>query len=208
MTDSAPTADVGTDRYLALGDSYTIGEGVAPDDRWPAVLAERLRADGFDLAPPQIVARTGWTTDELDAGIDAAAPSGTFELVTLLIGVNNQYRGRPLDAYRQQVADLLQRAVGFAGGEPGRVVAVSIPDWGVTPFAAGRDRDQIAREIDAFNAVAEAEARRIGARWVDVTPLSRTQGALTVGDGLHPNAEAYRGWVDLIEPAAQAALAE
>lgn len=188
-------------RVLALGDSYTIGEGVAEADRWPNVVAARL-----GLAAPEVVAVTGWTTDELAAGIDAAGPRGPFDLVTLLIGVNNQYRGRDLRAYRTEVAALLDRAVAFAGGEGGRVVAVSIPDWGVTPFAEGRDRAEVASEIDAFNAAFRAEAEARGARWVDITPLSRTQGRLVGPDGLHPTAAAYAAWADRIEPAARAAL--
>ncbi|WP_321824507.1 GDSL-type esterase/lipase family protein, partial [Xanthomonas citri] len=118
-------------RYLALGDSYTIGEGVAPAQRWPSQLVDGLRAYGWNVAPPQIIATTGWTTDELQAGIDAAAPQAPFELVSLLIGVNNQYRGRSLDAYRSQFDALLQRAIGFAGGLAARVFVLSIPDWGL-----------------------------------------------------------------------------
>ncbi len=151
---------------------------------------------------------TGWTTGELDAGIDAAAPRGPFDLVTLLIGVNNQYRGLALDAYRAEYGALLARAVDVAGGEPGRVLAVSIPDWGATPFAADRDRAQIAAEVDAFNAAARSEARAAGVAWVDVTALSRTQGTLVVPDGLHPNAQAYAAWTDRIAPAARRALAD
>ncbi|WP_282298557.1 GDSL-type esterase/lipase family protein, partial [Stenotrophomonas sp. PS02289] len=123
-------------RYLALGDSYTIGEGVAEQGRWPVQLSAALRAAGVDIADPQIIATTGWTTDELDAGIDAAAPQGPFDLVTLLIGVNNQYRGRSVDEYRTQFSALLQRALGFAGQRAQRVLVLAIPDWGVTPFAA------------------------------------------------------------------------
>ena len=197
-------------RYLALGDSYTIGEGVATEERWPHQLAAWVRAEGVALAAPEIVAVTGWTTDELDAGIDAAEAGGRvqgpYDLVTLLIGVNNQYRGRDLDEYRSQFGALLLRAVGFAGGAAERVVVVSIPDWGRTPFAAGQDREAIAGAINAFNEVAHAEAERAGAHWVDITPLSRTQGAAVVADGLHPDGDAYAGWTDLIFPAARAAL--
>lgn len=193
-------------RFLALGDSYTIGEGVAPAEGWPGQLAARLRQSGVAIGEPETIAVTGWTTDELDAGIDAAAPEGPFDLVTLLIGVNNQYRGYPLDSYRADVRALLARAVGFAGGDASRVVAVSFPDWGVTPFAADRDRGQIAAEVDAFNAAARAEAEAAGAAWVDIADLSRTQGALVVDDRLHPSAEAYAGWVARILPAAREAL--
>lgn len=181
-------------RYLALGDSYTIGESVDPAERFPVQLARLL-----GLREPQIVARTGWTTDELDAAIDAARPQGPFDLVTLLIGVNNQYRGRSVDEYRTQFAALLQRAIGFAGGNPANVVVVSIPDWGVTPFAQGRDRAQIAREIDQFNAVNREEAQRAGATWVDITPISRrADPALVAADGLHPSGRQYAEWARAI----------
>ncbi len=207
----------GTLRFLALGDSYTIGEGVAPEARWPNALARRLRTDGLDVAAPTVVAVTGWTTDELAAGIDRAEAEGVvagpYDLVTLLIGVNDQYRGRALDAYRTGFRALLRRAIAFlresgelGGSDAGRVVVVSIPDWGVTPFAEGRDRAQIAREIDAFNAAAREETEAAGARFVDVTALSRTQGAQVVGDRLHPNGAAYAAWTDRIEPEAKAAL--
>lgn len=196
-------------RFLALGDSYTIGERVAPDERWPEWLIARLRAEGFDLAPPEIVAVTGWTTDELSAGIDAADPQGPYDLVSLLIGVNNQYRRRDLDNYRNEFRTLLRRAVAFAGGDAGRVLVVSIPDWGGTPFAQDDDRSaaQIASEIDAYNAVARAEAGSAGARFVDITSLSRTDDLEYVADdGLHPSGAQYAAWTDRILPAARAAL--
>ena len=196
-------------RVLALGDSYTVGEGVPAGDRWPDQLAGRLRQSGLAVAPPDVVAVTGWTTDELAAGIDEAGPAGPYDVVTLLIGVNDQYRGLGVSGYRERVGALLDRAVAFAGGRPGRVVAVSFPDWGVTPFGAADARGpaRIAREVDAFNAAAQAEAERRGVAWVDVTALSRRQGDRVVGDGLHPDAAAYAAWTDRIEPAARRALA-
>ena len=197
-------------RFLALGDSYTIGEGVEPAERWPSRVAERLRAAGTPVADPEIVAVTGWTTDELLAGIDAAAPAGPFDVVTLLIGVNDQYRGRGVSAYVPAFDMLLGRAVDLTGGRPDRVVVISIPDWGVTPFAAGRDRRAVAAEIDAFNAVAHRGTRRRGAAWVDVTATSRGVGDAAEGyaaDGLHPSGRAYAEWADLVLPAVQAALA-
>src|SRR3954453_11153972 len=158
------TAPRSHSRYLALGDSYTIGESVAVADRYPVQLARELK-----LGEPEIIAKTGWTTDELSAAIDKAMdkadPHGPYDLVTLLIGVNNQYRGRSADEYRTQFAGLLQRAIGFAGGNAQHVIVVSIPDWGVTPFAEGRDRAKIAREIDQFNAINREEAKRAGAKW-------------------------------------------
>ena len=193
-------------RWLALGDSYTIGEGVAEADRWPNQVAARLRTEGLDLATPEIIAVTGWTTDELAAGIDDTRPTGPYDIVTLLIGVNDQYRGRSVEDYREPFRALLTRAMAFADGDPSRVVGVSIPDWGVMPFAQGRDRAAITRQLDAYNALAKDETEQAGATWVDITPLSRTQGALAAGDGLHPSGEAYRAWTDLITPAVRAAL--
>ena len=188
----------GTNRFLALGDSYTIGEGVEPDERWPVQLAAMLGALGIAVEAPEIVATTGWTTDELEAGIATAQPRGPYALVSLLIGVNNQYRGRSLDDYRQQLRRLLAQAVEFAGGDPGRVMVLSIPDWGVTPFAEGRDREQIAREIDAFNMVNREEAARAGARYVDVSGISHEPAnrGMVAADGLHPSGEMYRLWAE------------
>jgi lysophospholipase L1-like esterase len=176
-------------RFLALGDSYTIGEGVTPEERWP----NQLR-----IGEPEIIARTGWTTGELSAAIDAASLQSPYDLVTLLIGVNNQYRGRGVEEYRREFAALLRRAIELAGGKPSRVIVVSIPDWGVTPFAAGRDRAAIAREIDSFNAVNRAEAWRAGARYADITPISRQKPELVASDGLHPSGAMYAEWARAI----------
>jgi lysophospholipase L1-like esterase len=185
--------------YLALGDSYTIGEGVAAKDRWPVQLARML-----GIAEPTIIAKTGWTTDELAAAIPEQP--GTFSLVSLLIGVNNQYRGRDLEEYRTQFVSLLGRAVGFAGGDAKHVVVLSIPDWGVTPFAKDRDRTKVAAEIDRFNAVNREETERAGARWVDVTAISRRDPQDVVADGLHPSPRAYAAWAHAALPQAEAAL--
>ncbi len=194
-------------RYLALGDSYTIGEGVPAAGTWPFQLAAALRARGLALADPEVIATTGWTTDELAAAIDAAAPRGPYALASLLIGVNNQYRGRPLAEYRQQFEQLLQRAVGLAAEDPRRVLVLSIPDWGVTPYAAahGRDAAVIACEIDDFNAAARACCGDYGVAFVDITPASRAHGAeaaMLVDDGLHPSAAMYRLWVEQALPVA------
>jgi lysophospholipase L1-like esterase len=193
-------------RFLALGDSYTIGESVAVGDRWPNQLANQLRNKGIDIASPEIIAKTGWTTDELSSAIDAAKPHGPYALVTLLIGVNNQYRGRDAALYRKEFAALLQRAIGFAGGDAKRVIVVSIPDWGVTPFAASRDRAKIGAEIDRFNSINAEETKRAGARYADITPISRKNATLVAPDGLHPSAAMYAQWVTVISPLAEAAL--
>ncbi|MGX9719103.1 SGNH/GDSL hydrolase family protein [Stenotrophomonas acidaminiphila] len=194
-------------RYLALGDSYTIGEGVPAAGTWPFQLAAALRARGFALDDPQVIATTGWTTDELAAAIDAAAPQGPYALASLLIGVNNQYRGRPLAEYRQQFEQLLQRAIALAAEDPRRVLVLSIPDWGVTPYAAahGREAAVVAREIDDFNAAAHACCGDYGVAFVDITPASRAHGAepaMLVDDGLHPSAAMYRLWMEQALPVA------
>jgi lysophospholipase L1-like esterase len=198
----------GAMRFLALGDSYTIGEGVDSVGRWPVQLAAALRAKKFEIADPEIIARTGWTTDELAAGIAAAAPHGPYSLVTLLIGVNNQYRGRDAGQYRAQFKSLLAQAVEFAGGKASRVVVLSIPDWGATPFAKGRDREKIGSEIDLFNAIGREESLAAGAHWVDVTAASREPHTGWVGtkDGLHPTAAQYARWAALAVDAAASAL--
>lgn len=198
-------------RFLALGDSYTIGEGVASSGNWPHQLATALRAQGVAIAEPEIVARTGWTTDELSAAMDAHAFHPPYDLVTLLIGVNNQYRGRDLENYRAEFHALLERAIALAGGDARRVVVVSTPDWGVTRFGAesGRDAAQIAREIDAFNAAAANISATLYARCVDITAISRDRGGdadMLAADGLHPSAAQYRRWTTAILPISSAAL--
>ncbi|MCS4278405.1 SGNH/GDSL hydrolase family protein [Stenotrophomonas rhizophila] len=185
--------------YLALGDSYTIGEGVEPAGRWPMQLAAALRDIGVAVDDPTIIATTGWTTDELEAGIDADAPQGPFELVSLLIGVNDQYRGRSVDEYRPRFTALLQRALAFAADRAPRVLVLSIPDWGVTPYAvaSGRDRVRIGQELDAYNAAAAAICAEHDVAFVDITDLSRQLGGESVmlaEDGLHPSAAMYTLW--------------
>lgn len=191
-------------RYLALGDSYTIGEGVAADARWPVRLAAAL-----GIAPPTLLATTGWTTDELARAMDAAIFAPPYDLVSLLIGVNNQYRGYPLDGYRTEFRTLLARAIVLAGDRPTHVLVLSIPDWGITRFAAasGRDCTRIGAEIDAYNAAAQAETLGAGAHWVDITDLSRAAPDAVAADGLHPSAAQYAAWTTRALAPARAALA-
>lgn len=193
--------------FLALGDSYTIGEAVPQTESWPAQLARLLRTGGTPLAEPRIVARTGWTTDELEDAIAQESLTGRWSLVSLLIGVNNQYRGRTVAAYRPEYRRLLRRATRFAGGSASRVLALSIPDWGVMPFADGRDRVRIAREIDEFNGAARDEAALAGVHWVDVTAESRAMRAgWAASDGLHPSGAQYAAWAALVAGPARLAL--
>ena len=194
--------------YLALGDSYTIGEGVPVEGRWPMQLAALLRNEGRAVAEPSILATTGWTTDELAAAMDGANFAPAYDLVSLLIGVNNQYRGRAVADYRAEFQRLLQRAVALAAGRAGRTLVLSIPDWGVTPFArdGGRDSARIAAELDAYNAVARELTLRAGACWVDITALSRQHPGLQADDGLHPSAAQYTLWAEAALPAVRAML--
>ncbi len=210
VTTFASMASAAELRYLALGDSYTIGEAVAADGRWPVQLARRLRADGIALTEPRIIATTGWTTDELSAAMDAAEPLGEWDFVSLLIGVNNQYRGRDVADFGREFERLLDRAIRLAGDRPQRVLVLAIPDWGVTPFAAGRDRPQIARELDAYNAAKRDTCERRGVAFVDIAPVARRRGAepaMLADDGLHPSAAMYTLWADAALPVARCLLA-
>jgi lysophospholipase L1-like esterase len=206
---SPETRPDGRQRYLALGDSYTIGEAVVPRLRFPVQLANLLATRGKRVDEPVIIARTGWTTSELIAAVEADPPEGEFGLVTLLVGVNDQYRGRDPEEYREDFREMLQKAIVFASGSAERVVVVSIPDWGLMPYAEGRDRAAIATEIDRFNEVAREEAERTGARWVDITTFSRSvshHAPMIASDGLHPSGMMYSEWARLILPQALEAL--
>ena len=192
--------------YLALGDSYTIGEQVLPEENFPNQTVSLLNKtaggvenhrQGYSFTPPEIIATTGWTTDELDAAIDAAAISKEYDLVSLLIGVNNQYRGRTLNNFVIEFEHLLQRAIQFAGNKAGHVVVLSIPDWGVTPFAEGRDRKKIAEEIDAFNLVCKTAAKKFNTHFIDITIAQRSDGQneeFLAADKLHPSGKEYAKW--------------
>ncbi len=200
---ATPTPSNQTYRYLALGDSYTIGESVSEAERWPNQLAAPV--DPSKEIDVTIIARTGWTTSELWEGIQSAAPQGIYDMVSLLIGVNNQYRGYDIDEYREEFRFLLGKAVEFAGGKPEHVVVLSIPDWGVTPFAWGRDSAQIAADIDAYNAINFEESKKVGVHYVDVTPVSRealNDPTLIAEDGLHPSGKMYAEWAKLALPIA------
>lgn len=196
-------------RYLSLGDSYTIGESVAPEERWSMILTDMLRKNNVNIADPEIIARTGWTTAELMDGIKNRNPKGPYNLVSLLIGVNNQYRGQSLERYRTELQELLQQAIGFAGGNIERVFMLSTPDWGVTPFAKGSDQAKTASEIDAFNQVAKEECERLGIAFVDITPISRTAKndiSQIADDGLHFSGKMYRQWAEKALPTVQRLL--
>ncbi len=191
--------------YLALGDSYTIGEGVPVEDRYPVQLQNQLKENGIHLEEVQIIAQTGWTTGQLLHAIEETSTNEQYGMVSLLIGVNNQYRGLSISSYREEFVTLLQLSLEFAGNNPEKVMVISIPDWGVTPFAEGQDREKIAREIDAFNQVNVEESEKLGMHYVDVTAISRqasSQPELIAGDGLHPSGMMYAMWVEKMIPVA------
>jgi lysophospholipase L1-like esterase len=196
-------------RFLSLGDSYTIGESVDASARWSVQLAGMLRNDGLDVGDPDIIARTGWTTAELQAAINASNNTNQYDLVSLMIGVNNQYRGQSQERYRTEFAALLKTAVTFAKGNANHVFVLSIPDWGKSPYANGRNPEQIAAEIDAFNTIAQDECRKAGVSYVDITPLTRqAAGDATqfANDGLHYSGKQMKLWAEKALPIAKALL--
>ena len=182
--------------FLALGDSYTIGEGVLLAETYPCQAVQLLREKGLPFTAPEIIARTGWTTDELHSAIAGTRLLPAYDLVTMLIGVNNQYRGRSTEEYMAQFESLLLQAIGFSAGRPGRVFVLSIPDWGVSPFSADRDRSAIGSQIDAFNGAAARIARQHQVAFIDITTHARMQGQPFAADGLHPAGEQYRYWAE------------
>jgi lysophospholipase L1-like esterase len=211
--------------YLALGDSYTIGEQVLLEENFPnqtfliinqTANGAESRRRGFSQTPsavenpdgglikfnsPKIIATTGWTTDELDTAINEENITTTFDLVTLLIGVNNQYRGRSVANFKIEFEHLLQRAIQFANNIPNHVIVLSIPDWGVTPFAADRDTKQIAKEIDAYNLMCEKGAQHFKTHFIDITTAQRMNGAkedFLATDKLHPSGKEYKKWAEKV----------
>lgn len=179
---------------LSLGDSYTIGEKVDEADRFPNQTVLLLHSRGIYFQKPRIIAATGWTTDELMASIKKENPGGTYDFVTLLIGVNNQYRERDPENYRKEFVELLDIAKKFSGGKPNHVIVLSIPDWGVTPYAQGRNRKKIALEIDQFNAINKEESEKRNMHYIDITQFTRDQPGWITADGLHPNGKEYEQW--------------
>ena len=187
--------------YLALGDSYTIGEKVTTGENFPTQVSQILRSEGIVIKEPRIIAKTGWTTDELADAIDKQNIRDTYDFVTLLIGVNNQYRGRQPAEYTAGFESLLQKSISFAGGDSNKVIVLSIPDWGITPFATGRDRKQIATEIDAYNDINRQVAERYHVHYVDITPETRKAEQnpdLLAPDGLHPSGKEYAKWAAMV----------
>jgi lysophospholipase L1-like esterase len=190
--------------YLALGDSYTIGEQVITEENFPNQTASLLNEKyNLKVAEPKVVAVTGWTTDELNAAIKKEDIRETFDFVTLLIGVNNQYRAREIDNYKAEFTDLLNQAIAFAHGNPDRVFVLSIPDWGVTPFAEGKDREDIALKIDQYNNANKVIAESYKCHYLDITASTRAHGTdetFLTPDKLHYSAKEYKQWAESLAP--------
>lgn len=193
--------DLSAKNYLALGDSYTIGESVSEAERFPNQTVQLLRAQNIKINDPKIIATTGWTTKNLIDAINAASLQNNYDVVSLLIGVNNQYQGRSLDEYKSEFTILLNKSIQFAGNKPTHVFVLSIPDYSVTPFASGSDRAKIAAEIDQFNAANKTISLQLGVNYIDITAISRElDPALIASDGLHPSGKQYKRWADLQAP--------
>jgi lysophospholipase L1-like esterase len=191
-----------TYKYLALGDSYTIGESVPASKNFPNQTAALLKKANIVFEETAIIAKTGWTTDELQEQLSRTRLAGPFDFVTLLIGVNNQYRVRSAEEYAKQFEELLQQAIDYAGGKTNHVIVLSIPDWGVTPFAEGRDRKQIAKEIDVYNSINERISKQYKVHYINITPFTReaaTDKTLVAKDGLHPSAKDYARWAEKVK---------
>lgn len=189
--------------FLALGDSYTIGQSVAEAERFPNITVELLRNMGKGSALPKIIATTGWTTANLLSALNANPPGNNYDVVTLLIGVNNQYQGRSIAEYRSEFTQLLVKAIEYARGNKLHVFVLSIPDYGVTPFAQNSDTARIAREIDQFNSANKEISDAYGVNYLDITPISRegkVDATLHAIDGLHPSGKQYRRWATLLAP--------
>ena len=189
--------------YLALGDSYTVGESVSKSERWPDQLVASLANKNIFLNSPEIIAKTGWTTTELQEGINLAPLNYPYDWVTLLIGVNNQYRGKSIKEFENEFYNLLSQAIMFSGNRKERVFVLSIPDWGAMPYALDNDIQKIAEEIDAFNQVIYQLCAKENVRFIDITHLSRKVSDYAnwiAKDGLHPSGTQYSKWVLEILP--------
>ena len=189
--------------YLALGDSYTVGESISKKHAWPKQLVDSLKKRNIFLSEPRIIAKTGWTTDELKKAINDSSLDYPYDWVSLLIGVNNQYRGRDLDEFKLQFESLLFEAIAFSGNRKERVFVISIPDWGSMPFAKDRDPNKIAIEIDNFNQIIYEVCAFENIKFIDITPITRniySNPNWIAKDSLHPSKEQYSKWVEKMIP--------
>ncbi|MAO65166.1 MAG: lysophospholipase [Balneola sp.] len=197
LPDSSPVS------YLALGDSYTIGTGIDTVSNYPHLLSDSLASRGFTVDTTAVIATNGWTTTDLKTGIDSQDPDSSYNLVSLLIGVNNQYQGLDLELYRTEFRELLDQAIAFAGGNRSNVFVISIPNYGVTPFGQSRNPVIIRQELQVYNDIAKEITTEFNIPFVDVTPISELgaeDSSLIAPDNLHPSAKMYAMWVDEMLP--------
>jgi lysophospholipase L1-like esterase len=196
--DTRPSITAPTYHLLSLGDSYTIGQSVSEADRFPAQTIFKLKQQNISFVTPTYIARTGWTTTNLISSIQQNPPSrSSFDFVTLLIGVNNQYQNLSQQQYQLEFTDLLDKAISYANNKPNKVCVLSIPDWGVTPFANGLDRNLIAKQIDSFNIINKQVALLKTVNYLDITASTRlaaNDNTLLAVDGLHPSGKEYEKW--------------
>ncbi len=190
--------------YLALGDSYTIGQSVASNERFPFYLTSLLRQQDIKLQDPDYIATTGWTTKDLQNAIAARGSFGPYDLVTLLIGVNDQYQHLDTAGYRIRFTQLLDKAIALAGNRPSRVFVLSIPDYSATPFVAAGNKKKVSEEVTAFNAINKEITLGRNISYTDVSPASRaaaTDASLVASDGLHYSGKEHKIWAELVAPA-------
>ncbi|MGN8225978.1 SGNH/GDSL hydrolase family protein [Gracilimonas sp. BCB1] len=189
--------------YLALGDSYTIGTGIEREHSYPYQLADSLSTLGFKIDTTHIIATNGWTTADLKNGIAEHNPASDFDLVSLLIGVNNQYQWLDIELYKVEFRELLEQAIGFAGGDSKKVFVISIPNYGVTPFAQSKDPETIRRKISEYNALAQDISGEYDVSFINITPISEMAEddlTLLATDELHPSAKMYSMWIEEMLP--------
>lgn len=187
--------------FLALGDSYTVGTSERPENSWPLQLVKTLAKKGILLKAPKIIAGAGWTTEKLISEVQSSNLNTEYDLVSLLIGVNNQYRGLDINLFRKHFLSLLEKSISLAGNDTSKIFVLSIPDWGVMPFAALRDKEKITQEIEKYNAIIKEEVAKRNVLYIDITKLSRqaiVDKTLIASDGLHPSKKMYKTWVKKI----------
>ena len=195
--------------YLALGDSYTIGASVDTSQRFPVQTKDWLLSNGIKMSTPKIIATSGWTTDNLETAINNQSPVGPYDVVSLLIGVNDQYQRRDSNGYRDRFINLLRKAIQLTGDKPSHVFVLSIPDYSVTPFAQFRDIATIRKEIDEFNVINKEVTLQYNCVYLDITPSTREAAndpTLIAGDGLHPSGKEYKKWAERLGPLMKAVL--
>ncbi|MDT0295321.1 SGNH/GDSL hydrolase family protein [Mesonia ostreae] len=187
--------------YLALGDSYTIGESVLESERWPMQLALRLEKNGMPIKQPQIIAKTGWRSDELLQAMQAQLDEKKYDIISVLIGVNNQYQGYELSIYKKEFKIILEKAISHGNQGKRSVFVLSIPDYGVTPFGKASDKRNISREVKAYNKAARKIAKEMDIPFYNITPISKIAAkdlSLVAKDELHPSGKMYSLWVEKI----------